>query len=43
LLAFGVYKIVKSVEYETVNPGQDFDDHEVHLLPLPPQETALTS
>jgi aquaporin related protein len=37
LLAFGVYKIVKSVEYETVNPGQDFDDHEVHLLPLPPR------
>jgi aquaporin related protein len=31
LLAFGMYKIVKSVEYETVNPGQDFDDHEVHL------------
>lgn len=29
LLAFGVYKIIKSVEYETVNPGQDFDDHEV--------------
>jgi aquaporin related protein len=29
LLAFGVYRIVKSVEYETVNPGQDFDDHEV--------------
>jgi aquaporin related protein len=38
LLAFGVYKIVKSVEYETVNPGQDFDDHEVHLLPLPPKK-----
>jgi aquaporin related protein len=31
LLAFGMYKIVKSVEYETVNPGQDFDDHEVYL------------
>jgi aquaporin related protein len=29
LLAWGMYKIVKSVEYETVNPGQDFDDHEV--------------
>jgi aquaporin related protein len=31
-LAFGVYRIVKSVEYETVNPGQDFDDHEVCLI-----------
>jgi hypothetical protein len=29
LLAFGVYKIIKLVEYQTVNPGQDFDDHEV--------------
>jgi aquaporin rerated protein, other eukaryote len=29
LLAFGMYKIVKMVEYQTVNPGQDFDDHEV--------------
>jgi aquaporin related protein len=31
LLAWGMYRIVKSVEYETVNPGQDFDDHEVWL------------
>jgi aquaporin related protein len=31
LLAWAMYKIVKSVEYETVNPGQDFDDHEVRL------------
>lgn len=29
LLAFGMYRIVKLVEYQTVNPGQDFDDHEV--------------
>jgi aquaporin related protein len=29
LLAWGMYRIVKSVEYQTVNPGQDFDDHEV--------------
>lgn len=29
LLAFVMYKIVKSVEYKSVNPGQDFDDHEV--------------
>ena len=38
LLAYGVYKIIKMVEYQTVNPGQDFDDHEVHPIPfLPPQ------
>jgi len=37
LLAFGMYKIVKSVEYQTVNPGQDFDDHEVrHHYPSSP-------
>lgn len=29
LLAWGMYTVVKMVEYETVNPGQDFDDHEV--------------
>ncbi|OAG07380.1 aquaporin-like protein [Paraphaeosphaeria sporulosa] len=35
LLAYGMYKIVKSVEYETVNPGQDFDDHEAALFNPP--------
>ncbi|KAF2872783.1 aquaporin-like protein [Massariosphaeria phaeospora] len=35
LLAFGMYKIVKSVEYQTVNPGQDFDDHEAALFQPP--------
>ncbi|ORY12208.1 aquaporin-like protein [Clohesyomyces aquaticus] len=35
LLAFGMYKIVKSVEYQTVNPGQDFDDHEAELFSPP--------
>ncbi|OCK74463.1 aquaporin-like protein [Lepidopterella palustris CBS 459.81] len=35
LLAFGMYKIVKSVEYQTVNPGQDFDDHEAELFKPP--------
>lgn len=35
LLAFGMYKIVKSVEYQTVNPGQDFDDHEAALFKPP--------
>lgn len=36
LLAYGVYKIIKMVEYQTVNPGQDFDDHEVHPTPFLP-------
>ncbi|KAF2261436.1 aquaporin-like protein [Lojkania enalia] len=35
LLAFGIYKIVKTVEYQTVNPGQDFDDHEAKLFKPP--------
>lgn len=37
LLAFGMYKIVKQVEYQTVNPGQDFDDHEAALF-KPPED-----
>jgi aquaporin related protein len=37
LLAFGMYKIVKSVEYQTVNPGQDFDEHETELF-KPPED-----
>ncbi|KAF2256466.1 aquaporin-like protein [Trematosphaeria pertusa] len=35
LLAWAMYKIVKSVEYQTVNPGQDFDDHEAALFHPP--------
>jgi len=35
LLAYGVYKIIKMVEYQTVNPGQDFDDHEDALFKPP--------
>ncbi|PSN64135.1 aquaporin-like protein [Corynespora cassiicola Philippines] len=35
LLAWGMYKIVKTVEYQTVNPGQDFDDHEAALFHPP--------
>ncbi|KAF2728658.1 aquaporin-like protein [Polyplosphaeria fusca] len=35
LLAWGMYKIVRSVEYQTVNPGQDFDDHEAELFKPP--------
>jgi aquaporin related protein len=37
LLAFGMYRIVKSVEYQTVNPGQDFDEHEAELF-QPPED-----
>jgi len=42
LLAFGMYKLVKSVEYQTVNPGQDFDDHEAKLFepPINPRSAA---
>ncbi|KNG43991.1 aquaporin-like protein [Stemphylium lycopersici] len=32
LLAWAMYLIVKSVEYERINPGQDFDDHEAALF-----------
>lgn len=42
LLAFGMYKIVKSVEYETVNPGQDFDDHEAALFKPPEDPESAT-
>lgn len=37
MLAWGMYKIVKSVEYQTVNPGQDFDEHEAELF-KPPED-----
>jgi aquaporin related protein len=37
LLAFGMYRIVTLVEYQTVNPGQDFDDHEAALF-QPPED-----
>jgi aquaporin related protein len=42
LLAFGMYKLVKTVEYQTVNPGQDFDDHEAELFHPPddPEDAA---
>jgi len=35
LLASGFYKLMKFMEYETVNPGQDFDDHEEQLFSPP--------
>jgi len=40
LLAFGMYRIVKIVEYETVNPGQDFDDHEAAAF-QPPENAEI--
>ncbi|KAF1921862.1 aquaporin-like protein [Ampelomyces quisqualis] len=42
LLAFAMYRIVKIVEYETVNPGQDFDDHEAALF-KPPEDAETAS
>jgi len=36
LLAVGLYKLMKTVEYQTVNPGQDFNDHEAKLFQPPP-------
>ena len=42
LLAFGMYRIVKLVEYQTVNPGQDFDDHEAALF-KPPEDPETAS
>lgn len=37
LLAFGFFRLMKFSEYETVNPGQDFDDHETELFNPPAQ------
>lgn len=35
LLAYGVYQLIKYSEYETANPGQDFNDHEAQLFTPP--------
>jgi aquaporin related protein len=35
LLAFGFYRLMKFLEYETANPGQDFDDQEAALFKPP--------
>lgn len=32
LLASGFYKFIKMLEYETANPGQDFDENETQLF-----------
>ncbi|EFQ91930.1 hypothetical protein P3342_009511 [Pyrenophora teres f. teres] len=42
LLAWAVYKLVKVGGYQTVNPGQDFDDNEMRMFDPPehPQSEA---
>jgi aquaporin rerated protein, other eukaryote len=35
LLAYGLYTLMKFGEYETVNPGQDFNDHEAEVFHPP--------
>jgi hypothetical protein len=35
LLATGFYKLYQIMNYQTINPGQDFDEHEVKTAPLP--------
>jgi aquaporin related protein len=40
LLAYGFYELMKYGEYQTVNPAQDFDDHEAELFH--PPENAVT-
>jgi aquaporin related protein len=35
LLAYGFYELMKFGEFQTVNPGQDFDDHEAELFDPP--------
>jgi aquaporin rerated protein, other eukaryote len=35
LLASGFYRLLKFLEYETANPGQDFDDQEAALFKPP--------
>ncbi|KAK3171745.1 hypothetical protein OEA41_003829 [Lepraria neglecta] len=32
LLAAGFYKLVKALEYEAANPGQDFDENETKIF-----------
>lgn len=41
LLAFSFFRLMKTVEYETANPGQDLDDHEAALFD--PPEDAVTA
>ncbi|KAL8917367.1 MAG: hypothetical protein Q9208_007985 [Pyrenodesmia sp. 3 TL-2023] len=42
LLASGFYKFIKMLEYETANPGQDFDDKEQGDTSRPVVDPALT-
>jgi len=42
LLAYGFYELMKYADYETANPGQDFNEHETKLFdpPADPQSAA---
>lgn len=35
ILAWGLYSLLKLGEYETANPGQDFNDQEAQLFDAP--------
>lgn len=37
LLASALYRVMKILEYETANPGQDFDSPHRNLLPVEPE------
>jgi len=42
ILAVGFYKFIKALEYETANPGQDFNDKEAEVFQVD-EETANTA
>jgi hypothetical protein len=42
VLAVGFYKFIKALEYETANPGQDFNDKEAEVFQVD-EETANTA
>lgn len=42
LLAVGFYKLIKLLEYETANPGQDFNDKEAEVFNVD-EDTAATA
>lgn len=40
LLATGFYRFVKMLEYETANPGQDFNEHEAEVFEFDEENAA---
>ena len=42
MLAVGFYKLIKVLEYETANPGQDFNDKEAEVFQVD-EDTAATA